>query len=274
MQNIQAVIFTALAAVSAVFLRCIQLAFMIEPATGFTTDDMSVFSTAITVIILLLCIVCGVITLFGRGINGEGAKPKRTFVLACVCFLLGCALMVEPILNGVAVNNVPGVLCVLRFAAMLLSGVCFLYAGVCLLFGYRIALGLTVVPTVLWVLRLMCTFISYTVMSNITDNFYDICSLIFTLLFFMYQGKTLCGVGSKKRAAFMRITGSVAFIMNLTAVLPHYLISAFGVTGFAHRPVDHPVTTLLVTAYMAVCLCTARGKVKAEGAGPAGNAAK
>ena len=254
MQNIQTVIFTVVAALSAVFLRCVQLAFMIDPATGFTVDDMKGFSAAVTVIILLLCAVCSVLALPARRVQQPAAKAGKNGFIAALCLFLGCAFVIEPILSGIAVNNVPFFLCVLRFAFLLFSGIYFIYAGLCVLFNFHFAAGLTAVPTFLWVLRLMCTFISYTVMSNITDNFYDICSLIFTLLFFMYFGKTLCRVGNKRRAALMRATGSVAIIMNLTAVLPHCLIRLFGVTGFAHRPVDHPLTTLLVTVYIAACL--------------------
>lgn len=265
MHSIQAVVFTALAALSAVFLRFVQLAFMIDPSTGFTVDDMAGFSTAVTVIILLLCVVCGALALLDRRGHQPSAKAKKPAFLAAVCIFLGCALVIEPILSGLFVNNVPAFLCVLRFAFMLLSGLYFVYVGLCVLFGYRFVPGLTAVPTFLWVLRLMCTFISYTVMSNITDNFYDICSLIFTLLFFMYYGKTLCGVGSKRRKALMRLTGSIAILMNLTAVLPHYLVATFGISGFAHRPVDHPLTTLLTTVYIVVCLLSVRQNLPAAG---------
>lgn len=263
MKNIQSIIFTAAATVAAILLRCLQLAFMVEPATGFTVENMAVFSGCITGFILLLCLLSAVFCFAGHLKTGV-LKLRSSWILAVCSVLFGASLILELVLNGTAIYNVPNLLCFLRAFFLVFCGLVYLYNGVCLFLGYRVQYGLTVVPTVLWVLRLMCTFINHTVMSNITENFYDIGALIFTLLFFMYHGKALCGVKPPKSALLMRITGCIAIILNLTATVPHFCLTLFGVTGFNRQPVDHPLSAVLTAFYIAAFLCCSFTEEKAK----------
>ena len=254
MKNIQAIIFTALATVSAVILRCLQLGLMIDPKTGFTNDNMAIYSILITVITLVFCLTSAAIVFLKKD-NTASFIPPNSSLLGFSNLVLGIFLLIEPTLSSIVISNVPKALCFFRVALLILSGIVYIYFGIAMLFHLNIRYGLCVVPIVLWIVRLMCTFISYTVMSNISDNFYNISCLIFTLLFLMYQGKTLCLVGNKNRVTCMYACGSIAVILSFTAALPHLLLPLFGKNFLSHGAADHPAATLIMAFYIVIYTC-------------------
>ncbi len=253
MKHTKIFIFSAFAAISVVVLRCIQIFFITDPKTGFFLENMEEIGTALTLFTVAMIALSSVlIFLFKK--EDINPIPTNSSVLGCTALLAGLAHFIEPIISDADLTTLPSALAGLRFIMILAAGGVFCWFGIAMLRNKAFPYSLFTVLIISWVVRLMSTFISYTGMSNISENFYDVLMLITTLVFILIQGKALYGLTRGKNSRALISTGIGAVLCTTTSALPCIIVSLFSEENISHTPVDNPVTGIYTAAFITAYL--------------------
>lgn len=246
-------IFSAAAMVSSVVLRCLQLVFLTDPKSGFFVSGSEGLGNALSVItILLIALTCGM-ALFAKP-EAIRTQPTPSPILGCAALLAGISHLMEPFLNGISMPSVPTWMTLLRLLMILAAGGVFCWFGVAHLMNLDPRYPLCLVLILSWIVRLMSTFISFTGMSNISENLYDVLMLILTLAFFLIQGKTLCGVSRKRHPTLLLALGLAAVLCTAVSALPGMIVSFTSNTELTHIPTDNPISAIFTALYICVYL--------------------
>lgn len=247
-------IYAAMALISVVIVRCIQLIFLTDFETGFFMQGMESIGTALSVFIALIIALSSALSLTSKQ-EKMFIIPNRSIVLGCVALLAGIANICEPIFfSGGLSDATPPWLLALRFIMIISAGGVLCWFGFAHLFNLEPNYNLSVILVIAWVIRLMSTFISFTGMSNISENLYDVLMLIMMLLFFLFQGKALCGIRKKNQGRKLLAIGIPAVLCTAASALPGLIISILGKENLIHHPIDHPIVASLTALYVAVYL--------------------
>lgn len=253
MKNIQATVFFVFAVVCAVITRMIQILFLINPHTGFSNAGCGTLNALLTAFIVALCVIVAILLLLKKQ-NISTGKRQRSFFLFISSLLIAVAQLTEPFIGPARIYNIPSALWSLRLIFIFASGFVFAYFAVAEILLLPLRQKLFVIPVISFVLRLMCTFISYTEMSNISDNFLDIATLICILLFLVYYAKISCNIAETKHYKYVQIFGLSAIILCFTTTLPRIIINFFATNFYPHSSIDSVMTLLIMPVYIISCL--------------------
>lgn len=243
-----------MALISVVIVRFIQLFFLTDFETGFFLKGMESIGTALSVFTVVIIALSSVIALTSKP-EKIFLIPNRSIVLGCTALLAGIANICEPIFwSGGLSDATPPWLLALRFTMIISAGGVLCWFGFAHILNLEPHYSLSVVLVIAWIARLMSTFISFTGMSNISENLYDVLMLIMMLLFFLAQGKALCDIPIKKKSIKLLAIGIPAVLCTAASALPGLLISLLGKENLAHHPIDHPIVASLTALYVAVYL--------------------
>jgi len=253
LKHLKIFIFAAVALVSSVTVRTIQLLFLTDSKTGFYKEGMEGIGTTLMVILVgMITIAAFLIFLFDK--EKINPAPSSSALLGCAAIFAGIANMAEPFLSEAVLSSVPNGLLGLRTVMILLAGAVFCWFGIAILFGSNIRPALSIILITTWVIRLMSSFICFTGMSNISENLYDVLMLISTLVFLLIFGKAICSVSKSQTNRKLIASGLAAVLSTSASAIPcliAYLTSDF---SFVHIPVDSPVTGLFMAFFIAVYL--------------------
>ncbi len=246
-------IFSIAALISSVILRCLQLVFLTDPKSGFFKSGSEGLGNTLSVITILLITFTALMALFAKQ-EEIIAKPTLTPFFGCVSLLTGISHLMEPMLNGITMPSVPMWMTILRLLMILAAGGVFCWFGIAVFTNSDPRFPLSIVLIVSWIVRLMSTFISFTGMSNISENLYDVLMLILTLSFFLVQGKILCGIPQRNTNGFLLATGISAILCTAVSAAPGIIVSLVSKTELTHIPTDNPISAIFTALYIAVYL--------------------
>ena len=239
-------------AVLAAAIRTVQLTVFTDNATGFYTDSFHILGTVCSYVIIAIIAACLVFAIVTRQKAVVSPSPTVSTVLSEL--LLGLSLAGEPFWAAQLPGSIPAAFTVTRFALMVVSGLIFIYFGISHLIGKPTVKQLHYIIIVMWIMRVLVTFMCYTGMSNIPSNLYDVAMLCFALLFFNYNAKLDSGVATVKDRSRALICGIPAFLTALVCSVPKILqILIFGANSI-HRNIDSPISSLCLAFYVLVCL--------------------
>lgn len=253
LKNLKFFIYSILASVSVIIIRCIQIALLTDTENGFFYDGYEGVGNALSLIIVG---VIAIAALFGFFVRTETLSPlpRPSYALGCAALLTGIAQLTELFSQSVSFDGVFPFIVFLRTAFILGSGLTFCYFGIKYVLGNNPNYGFIVIPITAWVLRLVSTFISFTGMSNISDNLYDVLMLISTTLFLLFHGKQLCKIHTKKEFTMTFVFGIIAVLTSAVAILPRWIIALMGIKEFNHIQVDSPLAGFFMAVYIVVYL--------------------
>lgn len=250
MKNSKFFIFSGISLLSVVVIRCIQIAFLINPQNGFFYENYEGVGVLLTVMIIVITVIAALFTAF-INVNKIDIMPKENFGMGCVSLLLGLSQISELFMLNGTLEKVPAIIVILRTLFILLSGISFCYLGIMYITKNK-ANNICIITSVFcWIFRLVSTFISFTGMSNISDNLYDLLTLVSTLVFLLFYSKYITGIKAKFHKNIVLISATVAIIISAVSVLPKVVVALFGVTDFFDFHIDSPVTSLFMTVYIA-----------------------
>lgn len=253
MKNIKLLVLSGLGLISVVVIRCIQLSFLIEPRTGFYADGMGGIGGLLSVFAALIVVFAALMGFFSKT-DGSLPANKGSAALGCAALLAGLAHLIEPFISAAVPDSVPAVLAVLRMVMIVAAGITFCYFGLAFLLRVPPRFPLMTVLILAFVVRLMSTFVSFTGMSNISENLYDVLMLVMALIFFLFHGKQLCGIRAKKENALMVAVGITAVLLTAISAIPGIVVSLIGTTEVTHTPIDAPLSCLFTAVYISVYL--------------------
>lgn len=253
MKHLKIFIFAAVALVSAVILRTIQLIILTDSKSGFYKEGLE--GIGITIMVVLVGIIAFaslLIFLFDK--KELSTAPSSSVILGTAALFAGIANFIEPFINTVTLTAVPEFLLGLRVIMILASAAAFCWLGAAILFNKKIHPELSIVFIVAWVVRLMSTFICFTGMSNISENLYDVLMLISTLVFFLFFGKSICSISKSTTNRKLVATGIAAVLFTAVSSIPCLITYIVGDFTFVHTPIDNPITGLFMAFFIAVYL--------------------
>lgn len=243
-----------MALISVIVVRFIQLFFLTDFKTGFFLKGMESIGTALSVFTVVIIALSSILVLTSKP-EKILLIPNRSIVLGCTALLAGIANMCEPIFwSGGLSEATPPWLVALRFIMIISAGGVLCWFGFAHILDLEPNYALSTVLVIAWVVRLMSTFISFTGMSNISENLYDVLMLIMMLLFFLAQGKALCDIRVKNQNIKLLAIGIPAVLCTATSALPGMIMALLGKENLPHNPIDHPIVASLTAVYVAVYL--------------------
>lgn len=246
-------ILSAFSALSVVILRFIQMTALTDAKTGFFLDGQeelgSTFSAAVIIVIAISSIL---VFLYKDGkIN---PLPYPNVILGITAILAGVSHIAEPLVSDADLANVPTALVGLRFVLIFISGIVFCWFGASVFTKNPFNPALCIVFVIAWIVRLMSTFISYTGMSNISENMYDTLMLMSTLVFMLAFGKALYGISKSKNNRFIISVGIMSVLCTVASSAPSLLYSLVSDTELIHKPIDSPITGIFTAAFITAYL--------------------
>ena len=262
MKHVKIFIFAALALVSAVTIRTIQLLFLTDSSTGFYKTGLESLGTALMVVLIgIIAIASTLIFLFKP--QPVSNKPS-SMLLGCSLLFVGIASIAEPFINEASLSAVPTAFLGVRMLLILAAGVVFCWYAVAVLFSVKIRPALSIVLIISWVVRLMSSFTCFTKMSNISENLYDVLMLISTLVFLLLFGKNLCKISSTETNRRLISVGIAAVLFSAVSSIPAIIAKFANGFEFIHVPFDSPVTSLFMAFFMGVYIFELCKETKAE----------
>lgn len=254
-------VFSFFSLISVVAIRCIQLIFLTDITTGFFKTGLEGMGTALTVFLVAL-IALSTMMIFLSKKEKIDPIPSPSYFLGGTLILAGLAHIIEPLLGTEALTTVPEILLKLRLIMLPVAGIVFIYFGLAVILEKNPHFGLSVFLVLSLVIRLMTSFISFTGMSNISENMFDVLMLIFTLIFILIFGKAICGISRSTSYRRLIAVGITAMLFTAASSLPSIIVSLFGVT-VNHTPIDSPVTGIFTALFIIAYLLNICKKSKA-----------
>lgn len=260
------------ALVVALPVRLYQLLVLMEEDTGFLNGGA--MSTTLLVIVLLVALAAIVVICMGSKRMPVGYTPLRSIPTAVLAGLTGALLLFESIgniftysalLSQVPANGESTTPAGVIGLAMAIVGI--LAALAIFLAAYGFATGsnpmgmhplIALLPAVWGCICLVLLFISYTAVVNVSENVYDMFSVVLLLLFLFAQAKLFAGVDSVKSGRMMVATGLPAALMALLTSVPTLLMAAMGRTVPGLFPAGLHLVNLSMACYILSFLFAAR----------------
>lgn len=253
MKHLKLFIFSAFAFVSVVVIRCLQLVFLTDTKTGFWVEGMEDIGTATAVLTAVIIGFAALMVYLSKKVSIDPIPTASPFV-GCAAIMAGLAHIIEPFISNAKLTSVPPFLVGLRIAFIMLAGVVFVIIGVNILLEKNPHFGLSVVLILSSVVRLMSTFVSFTGMSNISENTYDVLMLVMNLIFFYMFSKAICGLSRSNNYRKLIASGVGTVLFTAASALPNLIVSFFVKATFAHKPIDSPVTGIFISLFITVYL--------------------
>ena len=246
-------VFSLFSLISIIIIRCIQLIFLTDNKTGFFTAGLEGIGTALTVLLVALIGLSAVMVFLNKKEKIDPI-PSPSYFLGGSLIFAGLAHIIEPLLGTEGLATVPQILLTLRLIMLPVAGAVFIYFGLAVILEKNPHFGLSVLIVLSLVIRLMTSFISFTGMSNISENMFDVLMLISTLVFILFFSKAVCGISRSNNYRRLIAFGVTAVLFTAASSLPTIIVSLFGGNSLSHTPVDSPVTgvftALFITAYL------------------------
>lgn len=230
--------------------RFFQLSSTINPSTGFFSADaadINFYMCAAFVVFAFFLFCC---TLFYKGYSSAPIQPKP--VLAVFSLILALTLLID---LGAMVTSIGGGVTafqILHCALLMLSAAVFCLFAVWSFSGVKVNVGgLMLVPIVLWIVRLIADFMSFTGMANISENVIKLIMICTSMVFLLYHGKLVGGMGSVRNRRMAVAFGMPAAVLCLISTLPRYILYFVDATKLHEGLLGDPAD-LALGVYIAV----------------------
>lgn len=230
------------------------MVFLTDFETGFFINSFESIAHILTVLVVAASAICVLFAMFVKTDN-INPFPRGSFYFGLINLLLGFSQISELFLESNQAQTIPVVIALLKSLSILASGIVFCYFGLSYIAKNEVNYHYICLPIIAWILRLITTFISFSGMSNISDNLYDILMLSSVLVFLLYSGKGLCQIKSNLSGKIMLCAATISVVTSSVAILPKILTTLLGLQTFPHRHMGSPLTAFFMLIYIASYLC-------------------
>ena len=243
----------AAAGIIALPLRVYQLLYAIDKENGFYIEgNFSVpvitgIMIAFVAIVFLLCIP-------GKN-DGEIVNPARNKPVGIAAAFFGGTLIINPLIRHFALAEpTSGDMVSLMFAVA--AGISLIALGVRILTNnFGLLNGVLCIFPVLWgCVRLAVEFMKFTTISNISENLYDVLTMVFTLLFFFSSAKLIIMTEPEKSIKRVFMFGLPAAFFGLITTFPRFAIILLGRKELLHETAMPQVSDFVMAVYIIVFL--------------------
>ena len=261
------------ALVAALPVRVYQMLFLVDPATGFFTDQnitaicLAVFMAVVSAVIMFMCF-------YDKNVP-KRFEPIKNIPAAIAAAAGGIGIIVHSISAMVIDNKAHSSLSQsAASAAQALEGgqaylnVIMAFVGVAagiviLIAAFQFFTGknvfrsipvVAIIPPLWFCINLITLFTNYTNTTYMTENMMDMFSLILITFFLLAQGKMLVGVSPVKSGRRIYAFGLPAVLYGIVSGLPSFVLQAMDLPHTSSLKMTLNIAIFLIAVYALVFL--------------------
>lgn len=242
-------IFT-ISTVLAVILRFSQLFFTIDAATGFSAQG---YYEKVNIVVYAIMLLLVAIPTFFSSVSSNRQPtrapiPKSFPLLTIINFVVAICMFVVAITKYFALASLAP-LAIIELILLIVSAVWFIIYATAGIAKIKLPVGLSIAPVLLYLFKLINTFISHNGLANISENLIVTLFLCTQLLFFLLQSKILCKVTIRKSSRIIFPVSLVTFMLMVVGNFPPLFINLMGRGDLLHTSSVFNLEYVIVGAY-------------------------
>ena len=223
-------------------LRIILLSFAIEPNSGFIKSEYSFIATAILIVIFIIAVLTFVFGYMTKA-TIKNSLPNNALVKITSVFL-GLVILYDTIFSTME-YSVSSWQKTLEFITAIIAAVALVSFALMNSLKIQFPRLMTVAPILFWLLRLVIIFSSFSSLTNIVDNIFELAALCLILVSSLKVAKNACLEQEARQQtqnfALLLTTALVCFVTSL----PRAFVSLSGYADMLHQN-DLPIMTTLI----------------------------
>lgn len=243
------VLFFSVALPVCIVMRLLQLIYIVETRTGFFKQEFESYGFYMLVIIFAFAVIAAVFSFTSHRTPDTPPKPNLFMSIASVFISVS-------ILFELFTEKFPAVVQGWQISLLNITGVAtaifFFCFAMKLFFDFKLPAICSVVPTVYFVLRIICDFTAISSLALISDNLLLILSYSAALLFMLNFAKLYNGVDSEYNSRKLMASGLAAIILCLTQSVPHIIFNAVNGLAYTHTSMAANLNVFCTGLFIAV----------------------
>ena len=235
-----------------VLLRFLQIAFTVDRSSGFFKPEQTVVG------IVLLCVIaaaCLALAIFSRFTLCRVSEKTRNIPAAVFSFFSAGVLAYELVKESFAGTVLAWQLTLLSITGF--AAVLFLFAyGVFLIVHYPLPPLCLIIPTIYFLVRLICAFTSISSLALISDYLVMMATYCAGLLFFLNFAKVQNDIDIKKSSRKLLGSGLCFILLSVVESLPYFIFNFVLNKPYTHTTFTANLSLLVFGLFAAVVLLT------------------
>lgn len=234
-----------------IVLRLMQLSFTVDYSTGFFLREFETNGEAMLWVVFALCFAPAVFALFSHRNPEKPAEPN--IILSIASFAAGISVVYELFFEEFS-HTVMG----WQIAAVKIAGVAtaifFICFGLERFISFRLPHICTAIPTVYFILKIICDFTSISSLALISENLIIMLTYCSVLLFMLQFTKLYNGIDSEYNFRKLLSTGLASIALCFTQTVPHFILKLYTGYSFMHTSLVANINIFFIGIFIAVFL--------------------
>ncbi len=238
----QSYLYFFIATGAAISVRTLMLFFTIDTASGFIKTEYSVITTLMLALIAIAIILVFVFSLLTKA-SAISAIPQN-IAYKVVSVLLAAVILYDTFSSTMDYSLISWQRSA-EFIFAVIAAASLIALAIMDFFNLETPLLLTATPILFWFIRLIIIFTSFSTLSNIPDNMFELAALCLILISSLQVSKLACTElpSAKQNVVFATAlaTASICFVTSI----PRAIVTLSENSSVLHRN-DLPIMTTLV----------------------------
>lgn len=214
-----------------ILLRSLQLFFTVETETGFFKSEYEIMGLFLLILILLVCACLAVVCFTGHR-NPERPPKVNPFMSLC-SFVAALGVASGVIDTSLTEAKMPWQNTLLTLAGIVAAAYFVIY-GVSGFIKFKLSPLLSVLPSVYFIIKIICSFTAVSSLALISDNILVLSALCVMLIFFLSFAKLYNGIDSESNFRKLMASGLMSAVLCFTQSIPHVIINLVTDNGYLH----------------------------------------
>ncbi len=235
----------------AIMLRLVQFSFTIDYSTGFYIKEFESNGKAMLWVLLALIFSPSLFALFSH--RSPAHPPKPNIILSLASFSVSAAIIYEMLFERFSVSVMEWQITLIKIAGILTAAF-FICYGLKRFIRFKLPPICTAIPTVYFVLRIICDFTSISSLALISENLILMFAYCAVLIFMLQFAKLYNGLDSEYNFRKLLSSGLASVMLCLTQTLPHFILKTLTGYSFMHTSLAGNVNLFFIGIFIAVFL--------------------
>lgn len=235
----------------AILLRLVQFSFTIDYSTGFYIKEFQSNGEAMFWVLLALMFSPSLFALFSH--RSPEHPPRPNIILSIASFMLGASIIYEMFFEKFSASVVDWQITLIKIAGVFAAAffICF---GLNRFISFRLPNICTAIPTVYFILRIICDFTSISSLALISENLVLMLAYCAVLIFMLQFAKLYNGLDSEYNFRKLLASGLASIMLCLTQTLPHFILKVLTGYSFMHTSLSGNINLFFTGVFIAVFL--------------------
>ena len=239
-------LFFCFALASSVTLRTLMIFFTTEASSGFFKKEYAVFSYGMLAIIIAAILLCAVFSF--KCIRPKAPKFFNKVNVA-ICTVLGLCIGAEALLLDFSASAVMWQN-LLQTLFGVIAGAVFIWLGLYFADIMPSPGIFLILPALFYIFRIIVVFVTYSGVSTIADNSFELASLCATLICMIQFAKIHNGVSTEKVEKRILPTALAAGMIIFTQIIPVIIAMLSGNGSLVHSNILFAPTCIVMGVFI------------------------